>query len=103
MQQYDLLDGSVGKRWVAYREGQEWAGTRVTDPHPFPDVRGTREAWAYPMQELAYFRQWLHDEYIPIYLPDYLQRKYGETRLLQAAPVLRRLGLHLPIGRIGRN
>lgn len=86
MQQYDLLDGSVGTRWAQYREEKEWAGTRIGYPHPFPDVRGTRQAWAYPMSELAYFRQWLHEVYIPVYLPDYLQRKYGPARLLQAAP-----------------
>ena len=61
MQQYDLLDGSVSKRWAQFREGQEWTGVRVGYPHPFPDVRGTREAWAYPMQELACFRQSLRN------------------------------------------
>jgi hypothetical protein len=103
VEQYDLLDGSVGKRWSQYRNEKEWAGTRIEYPHPFPDVRGTRMAWAYPMDELAYFRQWLHGEYIPVFLPDYLQRKYGPQRLLQAAPALRRLGLRLPSALLGNN
>jgi hypothetical protein len=98
MQDYDLLDGSVGKRWVQFREGKEWAGCRVHYVHQFPpgDPRGAREAWAYPMSELAHFREWLQREYIQLWFPDYLQRRYGAARLLQAAPALRRLGLNLP-------
>jgi hypothetical protein len=98
MQEYDLLDGSVGKRYAAFREGKSWAGARITYTHVFPegDPRGAREAAAYPMCELSYFREWLHATYVPQWFPDYLQRKYGATRFLQAAPALRRLGLRLP-------
>jgi hypothetical protein len=104
-QAYDLLDGNVGIRWVQYREGKPWAGTRVSYTHCFPpgDPRGAKEAWAYPMAELPFFREWLHSEYVPKWFPDYLQRTYGAPRLLQAAPALRRLGLTLPNVRLGHN
>ena len=102
MQAYDLLDGSVGKRYVAFREGKPWKGTRLTYTHCFPsgDPRGAREAAAYPMAELPFFREWLHAEYVPQWFPDYLQRKYGATRLIQSAPALRRLGLNLNLGQL---
>jgi hypothetical protein len=104
MQQYDLLDGSVGKRWKQFREGKSWAGDLITYSHAFPpgDPRGVREAAAYLMSELPYFREWLHTEYVPVWFPDYLQRKYGAPRFLQAAPALERLGLQLPARRLSR-
>jgi hypothetical protein len=105
MQQYDLLDGSVGKRYSQHREGKPWAGRRITYTHTFPpgDPRGEREAAAYPMAELPYFREWLHAEYVPCWFPDYLQRKYGPARLIQAAPALQRLGLTLPVPLVCEN
>src|SRR4051794_39302590 len=60
MQAYDLLDGSVGTHWARFREGKEWAGQSIYYVHPFPDKRGPRDARAYPMCELQYFREWLH-------------------------------------------
>lgn len=105
MQQYDLLDGSVGKRYSQFREGKPWAGRRITYAHHFPpgDSRGQQEAAAYPMSELSYFKEWLQAEYIPLWFPDYLQRKYGAPRLIAAAPALRELGLVLPVPQISRN
>src|SRR5262249_26821560 len=104
-QAYDLLDGSVGARWKRHREGKPWAGARVPYAHHFPhgDRRRARKAWAYPMAELAYFREWLHAEYVTRWFPDYLRRKYGAARLLQAEPALRRLGLVLPGVRLSHN
>ena len=105
MQACDLLDGSVGTRWKQFREGKQWAGERVQYTHCFPpdDIRGEQLAWAYPMAELPHFREWLHREYVPVWFPDYLQRKYGPPRLLAAAPELRRLGLNLPANVLGHN
>jgi prophage antirepressor-like protein len=103
MQAYDLLDGSVGTHWARFREGKNWTGRRVAYIHQFPDRRGAREAWAYPMQELSHFREWLHQTYVPGQFPNYLQRKCGMARLLRAAPTLRRLGLHVPAAILGDN
>ena len=75
--QFDLLDGSVGTRWARYRKNQPWAGERVPYVHKFPDHRGEQEAWAYPVSEFQYFDEWLRSTYIPAHLPVYLEKKYG--------------------------
>lgn len=74
---YDLLDGSVGIRWSRHRKGKPWAGQPVRYPHTFPDNRGVRKAWAYPLDELAHFERWLRGVYIPTHLPNYLEKKYS--------------------------
>jgi hypothetical protein len=39
MHQYDLLDGSIGKHWSAYRQDKPWMGRRVPGQAPdLPDV-----------------------------------------------------------------
>lgn len=95
MGEYDLLDGSVGLRWAEFRADKPWAGERVHYAHAFPpnDPRGVRQAWAYPMAELAAFREWLHEVYLPCFFPTYLTRKYGPAKLLAARPAFHRLGL----------
>jgi hypothetical protein len=74
--QYDLLDGSIGKRWSWFRQDRPWIGKRISYSHIFPDKRGMQTAWAYPSKELAYFDQWLQFQYIPDHLPEYLASKY---------------------------
>lgn len=61
MKQYDLLDGSIGKHWSAYRQDKPWMGMRVGYRYTFPngDPRGTVTPSAYPMQELEHFKVWL--------------------------------------------
>jgi DNA-binding XRE family transcriptional regulator len=82
--QYDLLDGSIGIRWRDYREGKEWAGKKGVYTHNYRDQRGSRPSAAFSYDELSYFKQWLRDEYIPNWLPKYLIGKYGRqtTRLI---------------------
>lgn len=79
VEEYDLLDGSVGIHWSKFREDQPWAGERIRYEHTFPDKRGVQQAWAYPHKELAPFDLWLRNLYIPRHLPDYLDRKYKPT------------------------
>jgi hypothetical protein len=55
---YDLVDGSVGKRWSSYRNEKDWATERIQYLHIFPDRRGERLAWCYHLQELMHFRIW---------------------------------------------
>jgi hypothetical protein len=40
VEQYDLLDGSVGTRWKNFRADKPWAGERQHYRHIFPDKRG---------------------------------------------------------------
>jgi prophage antirepressor-like protein len=104
MKQYDLLDGSIGSHWAKFRVGKPWAGERIKYEYTFPedDPRGTVRPWAYPMQELEYFKYWLHGEYMTIHFPEYIQRKYGAARFQRAIPIFTSMGvplLRLPRGR----
>jgi hypothetical protein len=82
--EYDILDGSIGRRWSQYREGETWAGSAGTYNHQFRDQRGLRPCTAYKYDELPYFKQWLRRVYVPTLLPIYLEDKYGKsaTRLI---------------------
>ena len=81
--QMDLCDGSIGRRWSDYRKGKPWAGDIGSYIHVFHDQRGERECNAYDLSELSYFRRWLNDVYVPEYLPEYLVSKYGKRAILQ--------------------
>lgn len=76
VQKADLLDGSIGKRWSSHREGKDWAGDRLKVKYKFPDGQWCNP-WAYQMQELGHFRTFLNGEYKDVYLPKYLESKYG--------------------------
>jgi prophage antirepressor-like protein len=95
MKQYDLLDGSIGKRWSAFRQDQPWMGRRVPYAYTFPanDPRGTVTPWAYPMQELPHFKQWLHGDYWNYHFPEYVKRKYGAKEFQRALPIFAQLGV----------
>ena len=81
---YDILDGSIGRRWSDYRKTQPWEGTLGSYNHEYRDQRGTRPCNAFEMAELPHFRYWLREFYIPAHLPQYLATKYGKsaTRLI---------------------
>lgn len=82
--EYDILDGSIGRRWSDYRKAFVWAGSIGTYSHQYRDQRGPRDCNAYGMSELPHFRKWLREVYIPAHLPQYLVDKYGKsvTRLI---------------------
>lgn len=75
--EYDLIDGSMGKRWPSYRKDQPWCCPLSSYMHHYRDQRGSRECNAYDDAELKYFRSWLDEEYIPIHMPVYLKKKYS--------------------------
>lgn len=82
--EYDILDGSIGRRWSDYRKPQSWIAPSGTYNHQYRDQRDLRECAAYQMIELPYFRRWLRSVYVPDHLPEYLCEKYGKsaTRLI---------------------
>lgn len=80
---FDILDGSVGRRWSDYRNGQSWAKEIGNYMHSYRDQRGLRECFAYVVDELPYFRQWLREWYVPNHLPKYLVDKYGKQAVRQ--------------------
>jgi hypothetical protein len=82
VEEFDLLDGSVGTCWSRFRQGQPWASADVQYyEHRFPDRRGVRPAKAYLLQELPHFLSWLPDVYERTHLPKYLRAKYPGHRL----------------------
>lgn len=83
VQQMDLCDGSIGKRWSHYRKEKSWIVESSMYTHRFRDRRGDRPCAAYQLAELPYFRRWLRDEYITKYLPKYLERRHGKRAVLQ--------------------
>ncbi len=101
MQQYDLLDGSIGRHWSIYRSDKPWAGRRLPYDYTFPkgDPRGTVRPWSYPMQELEYFKEWLHSEYWTIHFPEYVKRKYGAKEFQRSLPIFAQLGVPMIDGR----
>jgi hypothetical protein len=81
--QMDLCDGSIGRRWSDYRQGQPWVRQLGMYTHVFRDQRGERECNAYDLSELSYFRRWLNNVYVPQHLPEYLVSKYGKLAVRQ--------------------
>ncbi|OWK34374.1 Bro-N domain-containing protein [Fimbriiglobus ruber] len=97
--QYDLLDGSIGKRWGWFREGKVWAGDAVRYQYTFPDgdPRGTVRPWAYPDAELLNFRRWLHQIYLPTHMPEYIVNKWGTDKLTKALPEFASMGIQFAL------
>lgn len=77
---YDLVDASIGARWVKYREGKEWADDHSYYIHEYKDERGRRECKCYKYSEYTHFRNWLLDVYKTNYLYDYLHSKYTKDK-----------------------
>lgn len=78
---FDLIDGSVGRRWGKYRkyrneQGDSWLEEVDFYDHPFPDKRGKKSCKCYHINELPKFREWFHSKYVPEHLFTYLSDKY---------------------------
>jgi len=80
---YDILDGSIGKKWADYRAHKSWLKPKRFYIHKYRDQRGSRECAAFDFDELPYFRRWLREWYVPNWLPKYLVDKYGKQAVRQ--------------------
>lgn len=78
--EYDLVDGSIGSHWARYRKDQEWAGEAAAFLYVHKDVRGARECKCYLYSELQHFKKWLNNVYKPMHLLDYLLAKYSREK-----------------------
>jgi len=77
---YDLVDGSIGKRWCSYRKGKYWAMESETFTYHHEDNRGDVECKCYQMDELPFFKDWLINKYKAQYLKEYLLNKYKSEK-----------------------
>lgn len=75
---YDLIDGSIGRRYSIFRQDKPWWLPAESYTHNFDDQRGSRTCAAYRYAELPYFKDWLEQEYIPTEMPAYLVNKFGK-------------------------
>jgi len=78
--EYDLVDGSIGSHWVRYRKDKPWAGVTSSFLYVHKDVRGARECNCYSYSELPHFRKWLKQVYKPMHLFNYLSSKYTKEK-----------------------
>lgn len=78
--EYDLIDGSIGVRWSSYRKDKPWAVESSKYQHEYNDVRGTRECKCYKYSELEFFKEWLKTKYKPEHLYEYLSNKYKKEK-----------------------
>ena len=76
--QFDLLDSSIGKRWIAYRK-EVGLNNPLKDASYLMPKRSSRSfpINAFPNEELGIFSGWLETVYEQKYLAPYLQGKYG--------------------------
>jgi hypothetical protein len=81
--QMDLCDGSIGRRWSLYRQDKEWAKSVGSYIHAFRDQRGNKPCSAYEYSELPHFKRWLRETYIPYHLPEYLCTKFDKLATRQ--------------------
>lgn len=78
--QYDLVDGSIGIHWSKYRQGKTWAKTVTQYYHQFSDKRGKQMASCFDYQELPHFKAWLKNQYKKFHLGDYLINKFTRDK-----------------------
>jgi hypothetical protein len=78
--EFDLIDGSVGKCWSNYRKAFDWIEPTSMFPIFFGDSRDAAqiEVHGYRNSELPHFRDWLENVYTLDRLPKYLTGKYGQ-------------------------
>jgi phage anti-repressor protein len=74
---YDLLDGSIGRRWANYRRDIGLDEPTMSAHYQLPHRESPIPIACYPSSELGIFSEWLESIYEERYLDKYLQDKYG--------------------------
>lgn len=88
---HTVPDGSVGQTWGPYWMSHgydEKYGARIKHPHYYPEwfpqsAVNPVEAWVYPNEALAAFRNWMENIYLPQKFPNYIEGKVKSGALLQ--------------------
>lgn len=76
----DLPDGSIGIRWAQQRrewrkQGLDYPDYHRTAPMQVPCRKHPVQVHVYHMREFQVYQDWLHNVYVPIYLPKYMNNK----------------------------
>lgn len=74
--QFDLLDGSVGSRWANYRVGKSWTQPSTKAVYRMSGKPFPVKINAYDLSEIVEFKKWL-PTYEENNLMGYLEGKYG--------------------------
>jgi hypothetical protein len=74
--QFDLLDGSIGTRWANYRIGKPWTQPSTKASYKMLGKFFPIKINAYVLAEIIEFKQWL-PSYEENNLMEYLEGKYG--------------------------
>lgn len=75
---YDLLDGSVGRRYSDFRKVNNISNPTAIAKYKVDACPKPVEITVYPYSEMGIFKQWLKEVYMVNHLPKYLQDKYGK-------------------------
>lgn len=75
---YDLLDGSVGRRWADYRREIGLSEPTQSAHYQLPHCPRPVPIACYPSGELGVFSDWLESIYEEKHLNSYLETKYGK-------------------------
>lgn len=76
--QYDLLDGSVGRRYSDFRKANKVNNPTAIARYKVDACPNPVPITVYPYSEMGIFKQWLKEVYMVNFLPKYLQDKYGK-------------------------
>ena len=76
--EFDLLDGSVGGWWAKHRIGLGLPNLPKSAKYRLPHCPYPVSVCCYPSSELGIFSDWLEQIYEQQYLGKYLQTKYGK-------------------------
>ena len=74
-------DISVGTLWRKYAEFELLLNMSLVEKykHQYPDHRGERDSYLYPIEWLPAFRVWFHTIYLPIHFPAYLKNSLKKS------------------------
>ena len=74
---FDLLDGSIGRRWSSERKRRGLTGKTKLLNYQMEDRKQVK-IQAYSYDELGIFSHWLKNVYMTQIMPEYLEGKYGK-------------------------
>ena len=75
---FDLLDGSVGRRYSDFRKVNNISNSTAIATYKVDACPKPVAIAVYPYSEMGVFKQWLKEVYMASHLPKYLQEKYGK-------------------------